>query len=162
MSRRVKWHGQNVEYCSFFVCLHFCCSNEHFLALIKQKSISNALCHLCLSLTSHPTALIEWVCHFAPLYNSVLNDTEPLIGWFKRTILQHQAASLFFLHNTVFHRNPLLASRRWIPLVFFFFHSTSWYRVTCLICRPVVSEQSAFQQTQTIPCLFFIPFCEDQ
>lgn len=30
MSRRVKWHGQNVEYCSFFVCLHFCCSNEQF------------------------------------------------------------------------------------------------------------------------------------
>lgn len=136
MSTRVKWHGQNVEYCSFFVCLHFCCSNEQFLALIKQKSISNAFCHLCLKLTSHPSVCSYRVCHFAPLYNnSVLNDTEPLIGCFKRTILQHQAASLFSLHNTVFHRNPLLASRRWIPLVFF--HSPSWCRVTCLICRPV-------------------------
>lgn len=156
MSRRVKWHGQNVKYCSFFfVCLHFRCSNEHFLALIKQKSISNALCCLCLSLTSHRS-----VCSYRVIV-SFCSSIQFTTKWHRTThwltVLQHPAASLFPLHNIVLLKNPLLASRCSFPQVFF--HSTSWCRVTCLISRPVVSEQSAFQQRQTVPCLFFVPFC---
>lgn len=157
MSRRVTWAKCWILFFFLSVCI-FRCSNEQFLALIKQKSISSVLYHLCLSLTSHPSVCSYRVCHFAHLYNSVLNDTDPLIGCFKS--LQNQEASLLFLRNSIFHRNPLLASRCWIPLVFF--HPTSWCRVTCLIYSPMVSEHSAFQQTQTLPCLFFIPFCWDQ
>lgn len=125
---KIKWveelsdMGKRLNIVLFFVCLHFCCSNEQFLALIKQKSISNTLLSFVLHSPVIPQfALTEWACHFSRLYNSVLNDTGTLIGCFKMTISQHQAASLFFHHNTVFHRNPLLTSRSWIPWVFLFF-----------------------------------------
>lgn len=131
----------------FFICLHFCCSNKQFLALIKQKGTSNTICVFhspVILLFAHRVSV-----SFAPLHMSVRNDTETLAGCFERTILQHQAASLFFFHSTVFHRNPLLGIQ---ALDSCFFHSTSWWRVTCLVWRPVVREQ------QKYPHLFSFPF----
>lgn len=137
--------GKLLNIVLFFHLFAFLLLKSTISSFKKTKSTSNSI--ICVF---HSPVILLFAhrvsASFAPLYISVLNDTATLIGCFKRTILQHQAASLFYFDNTVFHRNPLLASRCWIPV---FFHSTSWCRVTCLICRPVVSEQ------QTFSCLFF-------
>lgn len=100
MSRRVKWHGQNVEYCSFFlsVCILLL---KWTISSFNKTEVFPTLSVMCLWLNSHLSVGSYRVrVSFAPLYISVLNDTERLICCMRSTVLQHIAASLFFPYNT--------------------------------------------------------------